>query len=455
MKSEPVQRQEEEELQMKPEAVQRQEKETKQGNIGVLQKKEEKTPNNTGLPDKLKSGIENLSGHSMDDVKVHFNSDKPAQLQAHAYAQGTDIHMAPGQDKHLPHEAWHVVQQKQGRVKPTMQLHGKVNVNDDAGLEKEADVMGAKALQMRRVDHATKAATLEVESSPSHVIQRVMWSVKWWWKTATGATRGPLLKKIDAALENYWLDKTNEDSLSKLRGAIYDFKKDKGEGGEWVKDSNRAKATETLSKQVTEAFKELKKAEKVEAGKLEDAIVTEEIKAMALDSQGAADALFTSFLKYGRSKGWTYQTHAVVRSILDGQKKGQCRSFAKALAEMFKKSGIDPGAEAEEIPDKNFITVKLGASFIDSSATGNLKAVGGNYGDTKKFFFYDHVITNTKFGKYDPTSGVKGDTKIWESGFIKKGDGKIGTVWKNANYQIKLVGDSKHGGGYRLSKLGG
>ena len=65
--------------------------------------------NNTGLPDNLKSGIENLSGHSMDDVKVHYNSNKPAQLQAHAYAQGTDIHIASGQEKHLPHEAWHVV----------------------------------------------------------------------------------------------------------------------------------------------------------------------------------------------------------------------------------------------------------------------------------------------------------------------------------------------------------
>ena len=107
----------------------------------TIQKKE----NNTGLPDNLKSGMENLSGISLDDVKVHRNSDKPAQLQAHAYAQGTDIHLASGQEKHLPHEAWHVVQQKQGRVKPTMQMKGMVNVNDDAGLEKEADVMGAKA----------------------------------------------------------------------------------------------------------------------------------------------------------------------------------------------------------------------------------------------------------------------------------------------------------------------
>ncbi len=107
-----------------------------------IQKKE----NNTGLPDNLKTGIETLSGYSMDDVKVHYNSDKPAQLQAHAYAQGTDIHLASGQEKHLPHEAWHVVQQKEGRVKPTVQMHKGVNINDDAGLEKEADVMGENAL---------------------------------------------------------------------------------------------------------------------------------------------------------------------------------------------------------------------------------------------------------------------------------------------------------------------
>lgn len=101
--------------------------------------------NDTGLPDNLKSGVESLSGMSMDNVRVHYNSSKPAQLNAYAYAQGTDIHVGPGQEKHLPHEAWHVVQQAQGRVRPTMQLKGGVAVNDDAGLEGEADLMGRKA----------------------------------------------------------------------------------------------------------------------------------------------------------------------------------------------------------------------------------------------------------------------------------------------------------------------
>ncbi|PIO89955.1 MAG: hypothetical protein COS82_06680 [Zetaproteobacteria bacterium CG06_land_8_20_14_3_00_59_53] len=102
-------------------------------------------PNNTGLPDNLKNGIESLSGMSMDGVKVHYNSSQPAQLNALAYAQGTDIHVAPGQERHLPHEAWHVVQQAQDRVQPTMQMKDDVPVNDDQSLEHEADVMGGKA----------------------------------------------------------------------------------------------------------------------------------------------------------------------------------------------------------------------------------------------------------------------------------------------------------------------
>lgn len=117
--------------------------------INVVQQKSEHSAtkaNKTGLPNQLKPGIESLSGLSMDHVKVHYNSSQPAQLNALAYAQGSDIHVAPGQEQHLPHEAWHVVQQAQGRVKPTMQMKAGVPVNDDAGLEHEADVMGAKAL---------------------------------------------------------------------------------------------------------------------------------------------------------------------------------------------------------------------------------------------------------------------------------------------------------------------
>ena len=109
----------------------------------------EKRANLTGMPDDLKSGIESLSGFSMDDVRVHYNSSKPATVQALAYTQGTDIHVAPGQEKHLPHEAWHVAQQMAGRVSPTTNING-MPVNDNAELEHEADVMGAKAVQRKK-----------------------------------------------------------------------------------------------------------------------------------------------------------------------------------------------------------------------------------------------------------------------------------------------------------------
>lgn len=145
----------EEELQMK--AVQRMGPEDEelpaQGKFAPLQRAVEEEeplqakaePNLTGMPDQLKAGVESLSGMDMSDVRVHRNSDKPAQLNALAYAQGNDIHLGPGQDTHLAHEAWHVVQQREGRVQATTQLQG-VGINDDRALESEADAMGAQAL---------------------------------------------------------------------------------------------------------------------------------------------------------------------------------------------------------------------------------------------------------------------------------------------------------------------
>jgi len=110
-----------------------------------VQKQEQ--PNKTGLPDNLKSGLENISGIDMSATRVHRNSSKPANVGAHAYTQGSNIFLGPGQDKHLPHEAWHVVQQAQGRVKPTGTVAG-LPLNDNKSLESEADRMGALASRM-------------------------------------------------------------------------------------------------------------------------------------------------------------------------------------------------------------------------------------------------------------------------------------------------------------------
>ncbi|MDX2282632.1 MAG: DUF4157 domain-containing protein [Bacteroidia bacterium] len=131
-----------------------------------------------GLPLQLKAGVESLSGMDMGDVQVHYNSAEPARYGALAYAQGSDIHLGPGQEQHLAHEAWHVVQQKQGRVRPTLQMKG-ADLNDDPALEREADRMGAaasrqgyRALQRRRLDPGKPAP--RVAPIARKVIQRAM-----------------------------------------------------------------------------------------------------------------------------------------------------------------------------------------------------------------------------------------------------------------------------------------
>ncbi|MBU3030107.1 eCIS core domain-containing protein [Paracoccus marinaquae] len=97
-----------------------------------------------GLPEGLQQSMQMMSGADLSGVQVHYNSAAPAQVGAHAFAQGNDIHLASGQERHLPHEAWHVVQQQQGRVQPTTQI-GDVAVNDSPSLEAEADRMGEQA----------------------------------------------------------------------------------------------------------------------------------------------------------------------------------------------------------------------------------------------------------------------------------------------------------------------
>ena len=163
----------------------------------AAQRAETPRPNNTGMPDNLKAGIESLSGFSMDDVRVHYNSSKPATVQALAYTQGTDIHVAPGQEKHLPHEAWHVAQQMAGRVSPTTNING-MPVNDNAALEHEADVMGEKAVQYNNSSSITKSSHFFTNSALQcqKVLQRVPY-----WKNQLG---NPIQLAGPESDDEYW-----------------------------------------------------------------------------------------------------------------------------------------------------------------------------------------------------------------------------------------------------------
>jgi len=162
-----VQRQEipeeEEPLQGKFETVQRQKIPEEEE---PLQTKRE---NKTGMPDNLKAGVESLSGIDIGDVRVHYNSDKPAEVGALAYTQGANIHVAPEQERYLPHEAWHVVQQMQGRVSPTGEVKG-LPLNDSRTLESEADLMGGRALQ--RYEQVEKPKENKSKAAASSIVQK-------------------------------------------------------------------------------------------------------------------------------------------------------------------------------------------------------------------------------------------------------------------------------------------
>lgn len=95
-------------------------------------------PNLTGIPTQMKFDFEQRSGLSFDDVRVHYNSDKPARLQALAYTQGTQVYVGPGQERHLKHELGHVVQQKLGMVSTDILYDGHTLVNINPQLEQQA-----------------------------------------------------------------------------------------------------------------------------------------------------------------------------------------------------------------------------------------------------------------------------------------------------------------------------
>lgn len=118
------------------------------------------------IPERLQAGIAALSGEDLSDVRVHVGSPEPDRIGAHAFAQRSDIHLAPGQEQHLAHEAWHVVQQRQGRVRARVQARSKAPIHDDPALEREADVMGARA-QSQPTDAAPTRPLRRSASAPA------------------------------------------------------------------------------------------------------------------------------------------------------------------------------------------------------------------------------------------------------------------------------------------------
>jgi len=111
---------------------------------GVENRDRQTFSNPTGMPDSMKNQYEAMSGLSLEDVRVHYHSDKPARLGAMACAQGSHIYLGPGQERQLGHELGHVIQQKTGSVRPTGRLLS-TDISISSSLEREADGYAQKA----------------------------------------------------------------------------------------------------------------------------------------------------------------------------------------------------------------------------------------------------------------------------------------------------------------------
>ena len=94
-------------------------------------------PGGVPLPPAIQNEYEEKSGVPLDDVRVHYASDKPAELDADAFAYGSDIYLAPKEEQHLQHELTHVIQQKCGIVSTT-RMDGALPINDNEALERIA-----------------------------------------------------------------------------------------------------------------------------------------------------------------------------------------------------------------------------------------------------------------------------------------------------------------------------
>ena len=99
----------------------------------------------SGLDASLRQRFESTFGYDLSNVRVHYNSDLPEEIGAHAYTQGSDIYLARGMERHLAHETGHVIQQMKGEVQSNSSVAGS-GYNDSTALESQASLLSSMAL---------------------------------------------------------------------------------------------------------------------------------------------------------------------------------------------------------------------------------------------------------------------------------------------------------------------
>jgi len=149
---------------------------------------------NENLPEDLQEKIENSFGQDFSNVNIQKNSKEAIGLNARAFTKGDSIHFAPSEfnpnsekGKNLiGHEFTHVTQQRSGVVKPTSVMGEGLNLNNDRGLESEADYFGQKAVRGESIPKYQSSSlgirnNLRVAQAKSNIIQRAVttWGGIW------------------------------------------------------------------------------------------------------------------------------------------------------------------------------------------------------------------------------------------------------------------------------------
>ncbi len=108
------------------------------------------------LPAAVQAKMEGAMGADFSNIQISKDSERAQGFGARAYAQGNEVHFAPGQydpvstvgQELIGHELAHVMQQRSGRVMPTEE-QGGLPINRDHTLEAEADQLGQHAAQYK------------------------------------------------------------------------------------------------------------------------------------------------------------------------------------------------------------------------------------------------------------------------------------------------------------------
>lgn len=170
------------------------------------------------LPKGLQDRLSAATGQDFSQTTVHKNSGLPMRLGALATAQGNQIHLGPGQEQLLSHEAWHLAQQAQGRVKANTTI-ARQPINNDRQLEAEADQFAAGkpvGIGPQSFSHNAAATTAPMQRVADETLK----------EEPTETSEGPTEEYLwhnDILLDTIFDDKETEgnERLNSLRQVLY------------------------------------------------------------------------------------------------------------------------------------------------------------------------------------------------------------------------------------------